>query len=85
MYKIYLFYGELIVKKERTIRLAQRAGLNLKRLIKESKWKTQERFAIAMNAHPTTIRRWIAHGINDINNIERIAEILEINFIELLK
>ena len=70
---------------EKRISLAQRAGLNLKRMIKISKWKTQERFAMAMNAHPTTIRRWIAYGINDINNIERIAEILEIDFIELLK
>lgn len=73
------------MKLEQKICLAQRAGINLKRLIKLSKYKTQERFSNAMNAHPTTIRRWIAHGINDINNIERIAEILEIDFIELLK
>lgn len=73
------------MKTEIRLCLAQRAGINLKNLIKISKWKTQENFAIAINAHPTTVRRWIAHGINDIDNLEKIAEILEIDILELLK
>ena len=59
---------------------------NLKVLIKKSKYKTQDNFAKeGIHVDPTTVRRWIAHGIRDINVIEEIAEILDINFMELFK
>ena len=67
------------------ISLSKKVGKNLKNLIKKSKFVTQENFAVAMNAHPTTIRRWLAHGLNDIDTIEKIAELLEIDIFELLK
>ena len=68
------------------ITLAERAGKNLKNLIKASVFKTQDEFAVkAMMVDPSTVRRWIAHGIRDINLLEEIAEALEIDFIELLK
>ena len=66
--------------------LSEKAGKNLKKLIKLSEFKTQEKFAEkGMCVDPTTVRRWIAHGIRDINVIEEIAEILDINFMELFK
>ena len=67
------------------VSLAKKAGLNLKRLIRKSKYKTQVNFSKVMGVNPTTIRRWIYYGINDINKIVSIAEKLNIDFKELLK
>ena len=66
--------------------LAEKAGKNLKDLIKKSKFKTQERFAVeGMKVDPVTVRRWISHGIRDINTIYEISTILEVDMMELLK
>ena len=65
--------------------LAKKAGKNLKNLIKNSKFKTQEEFAEVMFVDPSTVRRWIAHGIRDLNLIEQIAIVFGIDFMELLK
>ena len=66
--------------------LAERAGKNLKNLIKKSKYKTQERFAYeAMYVDPTTVRKWIHNGIKNINLIQEIADIFGVDFMELLK
>ena len=65
--------------------LAKKAGKNLKNLIKNSKFKTQEEFAEAMFVDPSTVRRWIANGIRDLNLIEQIAVVFGIDFMELLK
>ena len=68
------------------LNLAEKAGKNLKNLIKVSKYRTQENFAVeGIGVDPVTIRRWIAHGIKDINVIEEIAKKLGVDFIELLK
>ena len=68
------------------ITLAQKAGKNLKNLIKESEYKTQERFAVeGIGVDPVTVRRWIAYGIKDINTIQEIADIFGVDFMELLK
>ena len=65
--------------------LAEKAGKNLKDLIKKSKFKTQERFAVeGMKVDPVTVRRWISHGIRDINTIYEISTILEVDMMELL-
>jgi hypothetical protein len=65
---------------------AERAGKNLKNLIKESKFKTQENFAYeGIHVDPVTVRRWIAHGIKDVNTIQEIANIFGVDFMELLK
>ncbi|MBE6143752.1 MAG: helix-turn-helix transcriptional regulator [Erysipelotrichaceae bacterium] len=63
--------------------LSQRVGKNLKNLIKVSKYKTQDNFASVMNVDPTTVRRWIALGVKDVNTIEEIANKLDIDFMEL--
>ncbi len=70
----------------RTLTLAEKAGKNLKNLIKKSEFKTQENFANdGIGVDPVTVRRWIAHGIKDINTIQEIADIFDIDFMELLK
>lgn len=65
---------------------AERAGKNLKNLIKNSEYKTQENFANeGIGVDPVTVRRWIAHGIKDINTIQEIADIFGVDLGELLK
>lgn len=66
--------------------LSQKVGENLKKQIKASKFKTQENFAVkGMSVDPVTVRRWIAHGVKDIDTIKEIADVLEISFMELLQ
>lgn len=66
--------------------LAEKVGKNLKILIKKSKYKTQEKFANeGMKVDPVTVRRWIAHGIRDVNTIYEISVILEVEISDLLK
>ena len=64
--------------------MSARAGKNLKRIIKE-KGFTQEQFAEQMYVDPTTVRRWLAHGIKDIDTISRIAKIFDIDVMDILK
>lgn len=49
------------------------AGANLKRLIKNSKYKTQEEFAFEFGTDVRTIGRWIRGGINSLATIQQIA------------
>ena len=66
-------------------KLSETVGKNLKKLIKQSKYKTQEKFAIeGMNVDAVTVRRWISKGVKDIDTIVEIARVLEINYLELL-
>ena len=65
--------------------LSEQIGINLKGLIKKSKYKTQDRFAIdGMNVDPVTVRRWISKGIRDINTIFEISIVLEVSIEELI-
>lgn len=68
-----------------TLKKSEHVGRKLKILIKESKFITQENFADAMDVDATTVRRWISRGVKDINLIEEIADMLELDFWELLK
>lgn len=66
-------------------RLAK-VGQNLKKFISESKYKTQVSFAMdGMRQDPSVIRRWIKYGVNSLSTIMYIAEVLEIDFMKLLK
>ena len=38
-----------------------------------------------MKVDPVTVRRWIAHGIRDVNTIYEISVILEVEISDLLK
>ena len=61
-----------------------RIGANLKRLIKESEYRTQEAFAEACFADARVIRRWIKHGIKNIDTIAFVAEKLNVDVMALL-
>ena len=56
--------------------LSVRAGKNLKRIIKEQ-GLTQEQFAELIHVDPTTLRRWLAHGIDKMSTIEEILKIFD--------
>lgn len=65
---------------------AIKVGHNLKNLIKNSTWKTQERFACeAMFVDPTTVRRWLKNGIKDLTLIEEICRVFNIDLVDILK
>lgn len=71
---------------QNNLSLTEKVGKNLKNLIKESEYKTQEKFAYdGIHVDPVTVRRWIAHGIDSLTTIQQIAEILDVDFQELLK
>lgn len=56
------------------------AGQNLKRLIKENNYRTQEDFAYDYGAEIRTISRYVNQGINKIDVIQELAEFFEVPF-----
>ena len=56
------------------------AGANLKRLIKNSKWKTQEEFAFEFGTDVRTVGRWIRGGINSLATIQQLAMFFAIDW-----
>ena len=64
--------------------LCKIAGANLKRIIKESEWKTQKKFAEKFNAEVRTVGRWCNQGIDKLSLVEQIAKFLEIDVYALL-
>lgn len=65
--------------------LSKIAGENLKRLIKQTKYKTQEEFAFAFGAETRTLSRWLNQGIKDIDTLEQLADFISVNVVDLLK
>ena len=59
-------------------------GANLKRAIKKSKWRTQEKFSEAFGAEVRTVGRWCNQGIDKLSLIQQIADFLEIDVFALL-
>ena len=57
------------------------AGANLKRLIKNSKYKTQEEFAFEFGTDVRTIGRWVNKGIYDIRILQELSKIFDIDFL----
>ena len=55
------------------------AGANLKRLIKNSEYKTQEEFAFEFGIDVRTIRRWVNKGIKNLDTIQQIADFFGID------
>ena len=62
----------------------QVVGNNLKRLIKESEYRTQERFTEAIWVDPRTVGRWVQGGVDDIKSINDIARVLDVDVRALL-
>lgn len=65
--------------------LSKIAGENLKRLIKQTRYKTQEEFAFAFGAETRTLSRWLNQGIKDIDTLEQLADFISVNIVDLLK
>ena len=65
--------------------LSKIAGENLKRLIKQTRYKTQEEFAFAFGAETRTLSRWLNQGIKDIDTLEQLANFISVNVVDLLK
>lgn len=65
--------------------LSKIAGENLKRLIKQTRYRTQEEFAFAFGAETRTLSRWLNQGIKDIDTLEQLADFISVNIVDLLK
>ena len=59
------------------------AGANLKRLIKNSKYNTQEEFAFEFGTDVRTVGRWIRGGINSLATIQQIAAFFGVDALTL--
>lgn len=59
-------------------------GNNFKRLIKESRFGTQEKFAEVAGCDVRTVRRW-SRRMDSISNITYVAAILDVDVMALLK
>ena len=59
-------------------------GANLKRLIKESVYRTQANFAVAKHVDERTVRRWISQGIDSLRIVDEIADFFKIDRMSLL-
>ena len=55
------------------------AGAYLKRLIKNSKYKTQEEFAFEFGTDDRTVGRWVNKGIKNLDTIQQIAAFFDID------
>ncbi len=60
------------------------AGENLKRLIKESKYHTQEEFAFEFGTDVRTVGRWINKGIKNLDTIQQIADFFGVDALSIL-
>lgn len=65
--------------------LSKVAGQNVKNLIKNSKYKSQDNFAYEFGAEIRTVNRWLNEGIKNIDLLQEIANFFEVEIIELLK
>ena len=59
------------------------AGANLKRLIKNSKYKTQEEFAFEFCTDVRTVGRWVNKGIKNLDTIQLIAAFFGVDALTL--
>lgn len=65
--------------------LSKIVGENLKRLIKETEYRTQEEFAYAFGTETRTLSRWLNQGVKNIDTLEQLADFLSADIIDLLK
>lgn len=65
--------------------LSEIAGDNVKRIIRESEYQTQEKFAYFFGAEIRTVSRWLNSGIKNLDTLQEIAEFLNIDVLSLLQ
>ncbi len=68
---------------EKTIN--QIIGANLKRLIKKSKYRTQENFSFEFGIELRRLSRWLNGSISRIEDIVYMANALEVDFRSLFE
>ena len=71
------------MKQNRTD-LGRVVGANLKRLIKESEYRTQARFAEAYFVDERTVRRWVSQGVEKVYIIDELADFFKVDRMSLL-
>lgn len=81
-YNLYINKGKGIKVKKN---LSQIAGNNVKRIIKESVYKTQEEFAYSFGAEIRTVSRWLNGGIKNLDTLQEISEFLNVDALRLLQ
>ena len=64
--------------------LGKVVGANLKRLIKESVYRTQAIFAHEYGVDERTVRRWVSQGIDSLRIVDEIADFFKIDRMSLL-
>ena len=64
--------------------LGKVVGANLKRLIKESVYRTQAIFAQEYGVDERTVRRWVSQGIDSLRIVDEIADFFKIDRMSLL-
>ena len=62
----------------------ENVGRNLRRLLKESKYSTQAEFAKVMGKDARTVRRWLHSGVDKLDDIIAISNVLEVDVEALL-
>jgi transcriptional regulator with XRE-family HTH domain len=55
------------------------AGANLKRLIKNSKLKTQDEFAYEFGTDVRTIGRWVNNGVKNLDTLQQLAAFFDVD------
>lgn len=60
------------------------AGANLKRFIKNSKYRTQQRFAMEIATDVRVVNRWINDGINSLTTLNYLANFFGVSILEFL-
>lgn len=84
------FFVKMYENRKRYIMTKNRPGLgkvvgaNLKRLIKESTYRTQVEFSYAFGVDERTVRRWVSGKIEKIYIIDEIADFFMIDRMDLL-
>lgn len=64
--------------------LSLRVGSNLKRLIKESECKTQQKFAEQFGVSVRNVGRWINGGVKSLDLVQEIASFFGVEPMALL-
>lgn len=61
------------------------AGANLRRLIKQSQFATQEQFAYDFGTDVRTVSRWINRGVKNLDTLQQLADFFGVDALSLLQ
>ena len=68
---------------EEKLRLNKIVGMNLKRIIRQSRYRTQEEFSYVFGTPLRNVSRWVNQGVKSINVAQEIANVLELDVVNL--